>query len=159
MAHIEPMGLLMLVLVGLWIFSDNLVWMHNLEPWGIFEGVPKFFFSPLPWNLSAGYEFLFISSTLNFLLIVPALLAAYSLWRHHPKARIFLLYGLVVVLAFSTMPIIRGIRQRQMVSFILIWTQFHALHAFARYALRSSGDLPAPEGDAARLPEPRQQQA
>jgi hypothetical protein len=111
----------------------------RVYPGHLWWGVPQFLLTPLPWNLSVGYEFLLIPSILHLLLIVPAALAASSLWSRSREARFILIYFLVVIFVFSVIPENRGIRQRQMVSFVFAWMQFHALAAFARYALDPDG--------------------
>jgi hypothetical protein len=100
-------------------------------------GAPQFLLTPLPWNLSAGYEFLLIPALLHLFLIVPALAVIPALWKQGPHTRILFLYLLLVIVAFSIVPDNRGVRQRQMTGFVLIWLQFHALWVFARYAFES----------------------
>jgi hypothetical protein len=113
----------------------------------VWTGVPQFLLTPLPWNLAAGYEFLLVSSVMHLLLIVPALLAIPALWKQSSETRLLLLYFGIVVLTFSVIPENRGIRQRQMISFVFAWLQFHALWAFARYALAEPA---RPSGEASR---------
>jgi hypothetical protein len=108
----------------------------RIHPAEIFWGLPQFLLTPLPWNLSAGYEFLLIPSLLHLLFIVPVLIVLPRLWKQSPPARILLTYLFLVVLAFSMVPENRGIRQRQMAGFVFIWMQFHVLWRLARYAFR-----------------------
>jgi hypothetical protein len=90
-------------------------------------GLPRFLMTPLPWNLTPGYEFLLLPSALHLLLLLPALAVIPRLWREHPHSRLMLLYFAVALASYAIAPSLQGVRQRFQVGFVLAWLQFHAL--------------------------------
>lgn len=129
-----------------------------VRPIEAFTGVPRFLLTPLPWNLSPGYEFLAWPAWLHLLLLVPALLAIPSLRGKSSGARLLLMYLGVVVLAYAVIPDLQGPRQRFQIFFLFAWMQFHALRGFARHAFPFSGAA-ASHRDAPRLAQGSEQQA
>jgi hypothetical protein len=100
-------------------------WSH-MDPFAV-AGLPRFLMTPLPWNLTPGYEFLLLPSALHLLLLLPALAMIPRLWREHPHSRLMMLYFAVALASYAIVPSLQGVRQRFQVGFVLAWLQFHAL--------------------------------
>ena len=107
-------------------------WSH-IDPLAV-AGLPRFLMTPLPWNLTPGYEFLLLPSALHLLLLLPALAVIPRLWQEHPHSRLLLLYFAVALASYAIVPSLQGVRQRFQVGFVLAWLQFHALWMLLRHA-------------------------
>ena len=93
----------------------------------ILDGSIRFTLTPLPWSILDGYSFLTIPAILHSLFLIPALTAAYALWRKVPMARLYLIYLGVIVFLYAITQDLQGPRQRFQVAFIFAWIQFHFL--------------------------------
>lgn len=121
------------------LYFDMLRWLPAPpSPVEFLAGWMQFLVTPLPWNLSDGYGFLFLPASLHLLLLVPALLAIPSLWKRDSSLRFLFVYLLLVTLMFALVPDNRGIRQRQMVDFLFVLMQFSALRGLLRYVFPSA---------------------
>jgi hypothetical protein len=140
-----------------WRFDGGMSFARYLRPAEIFWGIPHFLLTPLPWNLSPGYRFLYVPSWLWLALAAPSLGAIPFLWRRHPHARLLFIYLGLLVLLYAVAPDLRGPRHRVQVTFLFAWMEFHALWAFGR-RLSASLDAAA-HGDPARSAQPGQGQA
>lgn len=135
--------------VGLYLRVPGIATAWNyVDPLAV-AGLPRFLMTPLPWNLTPGYEFLLLPSALHLLLLFPALAVAPRVWNEYPRARLLLLYLAVAVAAYAIVPSLQGVRQRFQVGFVLAWLQFHALWTLLRHAAlpakaRASADAESP---------------
>lgn len=117
-----------------------------LQPQTLLWGLPRFFLTPLPWNLTESSAYLFIPSLLHLLLILPALAAVPFLWARGGAARFLLVYGAVIMLLYSVTPDLQGVRHRAQIAFLFAWLQFHALWMLFHYAAAAGrGQVPSPQ--------------
>jgi hypothetical protein len=123
---------------GLYLRFPGLVGAWSQVDLGGVAGLPRFLMTPLPWNLTPGYEFLLIPSALHLLLLLPALAVAPRLWHDYPQSRLLLLYLAVALALYAFVPGLQGVRQRFQMGFVLAWLQFHALWSMLGHAARPS---------------------
>jgi hypothetical protein len=94
--------------------------------------------TPQLWAISPEYSFLLLPSLLHWLLLIPALLGAWMLWRRSREAALLLIYLAIVLVVYGFIPEQVGARQRVQVTFIVAWTQFHFFWVMAREAVRQA---------------------
>jgi hypothetical protein len=81
--------------------------------------------TPQPWSIDPNYSFLFVPSILHWVLFVPAVIAGIHIWRRFKNASLPLIYLIMGLLFYSTIPELGGPRHRFQLMFIVAWLQFH----------------------------------
>jgi hypothetical protein len=86
--------------------------------------------TPQPWSIQPEYTFLLISSILNWIFFVPALIGGWNLWSKSKNASLLLVYLILSLMFYANFPGQDGPRHRVQLMFIIIWIEFHCLHKF-----------------------------
>lgn len=81
--------------------------------------------TPQPWSIDSNTPFLFVPSILHWLLFVPAVIAGIHIWRRFKGASLPLIYLVLGLLFYSSVPEVIGPRHRFQLIFIIAWMQFH----------------------------------
>jgi hypothetical protein len=84
--------------------------------------------TPQPWSIQPEYTFLFISSILNWIFFLPAVIGGWNLWRQSKKASLLLVYLIISLMFYANFPGQDGPRHRVQLMFIIVWIEFHFLH-------------------------------
>ena len=84
--------------------------------------------TPQPWSIQPEFTFLFISSILNWIFFLPALIGGWNLWRQSKKASLLLVYLIISLMFYANFPGQDGPRHRVQLMFIIVWIEFHFLH-------------------------------
>jgi hypothetical protein len=90
----------------------------------------RFFLMPQFWTLQADESFLFVSAFMHWMLFIPLIFGAISLWKYSPTTRLLLCYSMVTILFYSMVTELQGYRHRMQLTFIISWCQFQAIWSF-----------------------------
>lgn len=118
-----PIVFIVLALLAPWA-SQDLSYIHLTIP--LYPAL-RFFLMPQFWTLQPDEAFLFVSSFMHWLLFVPLLFGAAALWKHSKVTRLLIIYSAVTILFYALVPELQGYRHRMQLTFIISWSQFHAL--------------------------------
>jgi hypothetical protein len=100
----------------------------RIEPDIIASGFVHFVLTPQPWSIALTYSFLLLPSILHWLMVVPALIGGYSLWKRSPVGALLLIFLLITTCFYSIMIELQGPRHRLQLTFIIAWMQYHFLY-------------------------------
>jgi hypothetical protein len=110
-----------------WALRAYAPFIEYLQPAGLAFGLLRFPLTPRPWSIQPNYTFLFVPSIVQWILFIPAVMAAATLWSRNALARIPILYLLITIVFFAVVPEVQGPRHRVQVLPLIAWLEFHAI--------------------------------
>lgn len=116
-----------LSLPGAVVLLQGLTAMEYVYPRFFMFGFAKMLLTPKPWDVAPSYSFLVLASILHWIAFIPALIGGGKLYLRSNRARMFLLYLVVILGFYAVVPELQGPRHRYQVSFVIAWVQFHFL--------------------------------
>lgn len=121
-----------LSLPGSIVLSQGLTALEYVYPRFFIFGFARMLFTPKPWDIAPSYSFLVLPSALHWVAFIPAVIGGGKLYLRSHRARMFLIYLLVILGFYAVVPELQGPRHRYQVSFVFAWMQFHFLWLVSR---------------------------
>lgn len=87
-------------------------------------GVVRYLLTPQPWSVAQDYSFLLPSSILHWLFFPAFVLGGVFLWRSSTRARLAIVYVLILTFFYSFVPELSGPRHRVQIVPFITWMQF-----------------------------------
>lgn len=121
-----------LSLPGSVVLLQGLTAMEYVYPRFFPFGFARMLFTPKPWDVAPSYSFLVVPSVLHWIAFIPAVIGGGKLYLRSHRARMFLIYLVVILGFYAVVPELQGPRHRYQVSFVFAWMQFHFLWLVSR---------------------------
>jgi hypothetical protein len=133
------------LVLGLWLLPAKArPFWESISYFDAAYGMFRFMLTPRPWEIVVSHSFLFLPSTMHWVMILPAMAGGVMLWQDSRTARLVLLYSAVLIFLYGMAEEIQGSRQRCQLSYVFAWMQMHFLWRWIHTPAHRSASIAKP---------------
>lgn len=103
--------------------------LHNVKITHMPVGTYYMLFTPPFWSVNAVpmNDYMAIPAFMQTVMFFPVIYAGWLIWRSSPRARLFIIYLIIGIMFYGSVPAVMGFRERFQFTTIIAWLQFHFL--------------------------------